>query len=75
MSKFSIAGLQLEAANGDNLDLMEAEIDSAIRRFPWLDMIVLAELNAFGASIKYAQPMPGPAEQRLLVCRRGLELE
>ena len=64
MSKFSIAGLQLEAANGDNLDLMEAEIDSAIRRFPWLDMIVLAELNAFGASIKYAQPMPGPAEQR-----------
>jgi predicted amidohydrolase len=64
MSKFSIAGLQLEAANGNNLDSMETEIDSALRRFPWLDMVVLAELNAFGSDRKTAQPLPGPAEQR-----------
>jgi predicted amidohydrolase len=63
MSTFSIAGLQLEAANGDNLDSMEAEIDSAARRFPWLDMVVLAELNAFGSDRKTAQPLPGPVEQ------------
>ncbi len=64
MSRFSIAGLQLEAANGDNLNSMEVEIGSAVRRFPWLDMVVLAELNAFGGKIEHAQPMPGPAEQR-----------
>jgi predicted amidohydrolase len=64
MTRFSIAGLQLEAASGDNLDSMETEIDAAVRRFPWLDMLVLAELNAFGGGAEHALPMPGPAEQR-----------
>jgi predicted amidohydrolase len=70
MSKISIAGLQLEAANGDNLDSMEAEIDAVVRRFPWLDMLVLAELNAFGGSTESAQAMPGPAEQRFCEAAR-----
>jgi predicted amidohydrolase len=64
MKNFAIAGLQLGAANGNNLDSMEAEIDSAMLRFPWLEMIVLAELNAFGSNVSYAQPMPGATEQR-----------
>lgn len=64
MATFSIAGLQLEATNGDNIDSMIAEIDSAIRRFPWLDMVVLAELNAFGGDKAAAVTMPGPAEER-----------
>jgi deaminated glutathione amidase len=64
MNNFAIAGLQLNAANGDNLDSMESEIDNAVRRFPWLDMVVLPELNAFGGLTEHAQVMPGPAEQR-----------
>lgn len=64
MTTFGIAGLQLEAGNGNNLDAMEAEIDAAIRRFPWLDMAVLGELNAFGVDPAQAQPMPGPFEAR-----------
>ena len=64
MSKIGIAGLQLEAINGDNLDSMEEEIDAACRRFPWLDVVVLGELNAHGADPANAQPMPGPFEER-----------
>ena len=64
MSKIAIAGLQLEAANGDNLDSMEAEIDAAMRRFPWLDMVLLAELNAFGSNVATAVPLPGKVEAR-----------
>jgi deaminated glutathione amidase len=72
MSRFAIAGLQLEAANGDNLDAMEAEIEQAVRRFPWLEMLVLAELNAFGTRTETAQPLPGPAENRFRDIARRL---
>ncbi len=64
MTTFAIAGLQLEAANGNNVDSMLAEIDSAMSRFPWLNMVVLAELNAFGGDKNAAEPMPGPTEER-----------
>ncbi len=64
MSKIGIAGLQLEAINGDNLDGMEAEIDSVAKRFPWVDMVVLAELNGYGTDPALAQPMPGTFEAR-----------
>jgi len=62
MTTFGIAGLQLEAANGDNVESIIAEIDSVMHRYPWLDMVVLAELNAFGGDMAAAVAMPGPAE-------------
>jgi predicted amidohydrolase len=72
MAKFGIAGLQLESINGDNRDLMEAEIDAVKQRFPWIDMVVLGELNAHGTAVKNAQPMPGPFESRFSeVARRN----
>ena len=72
MSKIGIAGLQLEAINGDNLDSMESEIDAVARRFPWIDMVVLGELNGCGLNPKDAQPMPGPFEARFAeVARRN----
>lgn len=64
MTTFAIAGLQLEARNGDNMDSMLAEIDAAALRYPWLNMIVLAELNAHGTDKANAEPMPGPTEDR-----------
>ncbi len=64
MSKIAIAGLQLEAVNGNNLDSMESEINAVAKRFPWVDMVLLPELNAFGSDQKAAQPMPGPFEAR-----------
>ena len=45
MTTFAIAGLQLEAQNGNNVDSMLAEIDSVVRRYPWINMVVLGELN------------------------------
>ena len=62
MTTFAIAGLQLAAQNGDNTDIMLAEIDKAMVRFPWLEMIVLPELNACGADRSLAEPLPGPRE-------------
>ncbi len=64
MSRIAIAGLQLEGPNGDNTALMEAEIDAAVRRFPWLDMVVASELNACGTSATAAEEMPGPRERQ-----------
>lgn len=64
MSKIGIAGLQLEAINGDNLDAMETEIDAVTKRFPWVDMVVLAELNGYGTDPTLAQAMPGAFEAR-----------
>lgn len=72
MSNIAIAGLQLEATNGNNDDSMESEIDAVAKRFPWVDMVVLGELNAYGSDPRNAQPMPGPFEERFSeVARRN----
>ena len=63
MTTFSIAGLQLQASSGDNSAAMAAEIDAALSRFPWLEMVVLPELNACGADRNLAEAMPGPREK------------
>lgn len=64
MTTFAIAGLQLETASGDNTTRMLAEIDATVARYPWLDMILLPELNACGTDRSLAEPMPGPREAR-----------
>ncbi len=69
MTNFAIAGLQLEAVNGNNVDTMLTEIESAVQRFPWLDMVVLGELNAC-ADKACAEPMPGPTEGRFSAIAR-----
>lgn len=70
MSRICIAGLQLEATLGDNVDSMESEIDEAVARFPWIDMVLLSELNAFGPDIRKAQPLPGEVEKRFCAIAR-----
>ncbi|GAC13866.1 carbon-nitrogen hydrolase family protein [Aliiglaciecola lipolytica] len=62
MSHFAIAGLQLASSKGNNIQQIATEIKSCKKRFPWLDMLVLGELNSFGPEKKYAEPMPGPTE-------------
>ncbi|WJG10101.1 carbon-nitrogen hydrolase family protein [Aliiglaciecola sp. LCG003] len=62
MSHFAIAGLQLASSYGNNLQSIAEEIENCKKRFPWLDMLVLGELNSFGPEKKYAEPMPGPTE-------------
>lgn len=64
MTTFSIAGIQLEAPNGDNVDLIVDEIDALMRRFPWLDMVLCPELGACGTDTSCAVALPGPMEKR-----------
>lgn len=70
MRKFGIAGLQLPLAQGDNLDAIEAEVAAVCARLPWVRMVVIGELASFGPSLARAQPLPGPAEERLCAIAR-----
>jgi predicted amidohydrolase len=74
MTTFAIAGLQLEAPNGDNTDLVIREIGAVVRRYPWLDMVVCPELAACGTSPKHAEPLPGPREARFQDVARRHEI-
>ncbi len=65
MSYLSVGGLQLEIANGNNLDQIIKEIKIAKERFPWLQMIVIPELALFGSEVEFAEPLPGHTEQSL----------
>ena len=64
MRRFGLAALQLELGPGDNLDAIAAEIASVRRRFPWVDMVLLAELASYGVSLDRAETLPGPTEER-----------
>jgi predicted amidohydrolase len=64
MRRFGLAALQLELGQGNNLDAIAAEIATIRRRFPWVDMVLVAELATYGVSLERAEPMPGPAEDR-----------
>ncbi len=63
MSTFAIAGLQLEAPRGDNMDLLIREIDAVVARYPWLDMVLCPEL-ACNIDPECAEPTSGPREMR-----------
>lgn len=63
MSHFAIAGLQIEVSGRDNRYLIQKEIEKLMRRFPWVDMVVIGELATFGADPTAAQTLPGEAEK------------
>jgi len=63
VTTFAIAGLQLETGAGDNMDRIIVEIDAAVRRYPWLEMVVIPEL-ACSIDPETAEPAAGPREQR-----------
>ncbi len=62
MSTFSIAGLQLALAAGDNVSALCHQVRAVKRRFSWIQMVLIGELAAFGPEVKRAQPLPGPTE-------------
>ena len=63
MPTFTIAGLQLELSNTDNLAICEEEIRGAKARYGWLDMIVLPELASLGTRLDRAERLGGPTER------------
>jgi len=76
MRKLVVAGLQLDLRAEDNLARIGAEIGAAKRRFPWLDMVLLPELCAYGPSLEHTEAEDGPAERafRQLAQHHGIWL-
>ena len=65
MAHLAVAGLQLDLTSGDNVARIADEVAAAKRRLPWIDLVLVGELAAFGANTAGAEPMPGQAEIRL----------
>ncbi len=63
MPIFNVACLQLALPRGDNRSTISGEIARTMRRFPWVQMVVLPELATFGSDKNYAQALPGEAER------------
>jgi predicted amidohydrolase len=61
--KFGVAGLQLDLGGQDSLGRMAAEVAAVKRRLPWVDMVVLPELCAYGPKTLHAEPIDGAAER------------
>lgn len=61
MSHYSIAGLQLELSSQDNLELIAREVGFTKQVFPWVQMVVLSELCAYGADPHRAESLPSAA--------------
>ena len=72
LSRIGIAGLQLDLEKGNNLARIAQEVAAAKQRLPWVDVIVLGELSAYGADVRHAEPLGGPAEQEF--CRLARDL-
>jgi len=62
MAHLAVGGLQLVMEAGDNLARIGKEIDLAMARFPWLEMLVLPELCSFGPSTDHAVDDPSSIE-------------
>lgn len=74
MTTFSIAGLQLEIARGDNLAYLRSEIEAVASRFPWVQMVLLGELSAYGSGTARAESLAGPTEQEFCRIAQALRI-
>lgn len=66
----------MNLSHGNNLDAIEQRIDTLMHLYPWVEMVVLSELAAYGPLHHYAESMPGPGEDRFcqIAIKHGLWL-
>jgi predicted amidohydrolase len=74
VERFGIAALQLDLTQGDNVALIAAEVDAVKSLMPWVQMVVLGELAAFGSDRARAEALPGPTEKRFCDMARHNEV-
>jgi len=75
MRPFAVAGIQMNVVEGgDNLAVMEHDLEHLVKRFPWIQMVLLSELALSGRNPRHAQPLPGTLEPRFsaLARRHGI---
>ena len=65
MTHFAIAGLQIDLALNNNLDLVIKKTRMALARFPWVQMVVVSELAICGAVTSTAEALPSDTESKL----------
>lgn len=63
MTPLCVAGLQLALdAHADNSERIAARIAHTVEHFPFVRVVLVSELATFGASPRFAQPLPGAVE-------------
>ncbi|WP_411815908.1 carbon-nitrogen hydrolase family protein [Hyphococcus sp. DH-69] len=72
MATFGIAAIQTAGRKNGNFDLVEREVRSAAKRFPWIDLVTLGELVIHGADTAFAEAPEGPTEQRCAALAKEL---
>ena len=70
MTPFGIAGIQMTLGHGNNVDALEQRLEVVMKLYPWVQMVLFSELAAHGPLQQYAEPMPGPTEQRFQAMAR-----
>ena len=63
MTPFAIAGVQMHVTTQNNIDAMRHRIDLLMHLFPWVQMVMFAELACYGPLLQHAQPLPGASEE------------
>ena len=64
MTKFAIAGIQMNIGMQDNFDEMRRRVDLLLFLYPWVEMVVFSELAYRGPNHAAAEAMDGPFEAR-----------
>jgi len=72
MRRLGVAGLQLDLAKTGNFGLIEAELRSLKKRFPFVDLVLLSELATQGVDPKLAEDEGRDSEARY--CALATEL-
>ena len=62
MGSLAVAVMQLDLRAENNLARIAAEVAAAKRRFPWIDLVILPELAAYGPSTAHTEAPGGRAE-------------
>ena len=64
MSRFAIAAIQMRIGAGNNVEALCHRLDLAMGAFPWVRMVVMSELAAWGPGVAHAEPLPSATEDR-----------
>ena len=65
MRPFAIGAMQLDVRSGSNVDHATREIRRLVKRFPWVQLVLLSELSVHSVEKRDAIALPGPIEERL----------
>lgn len=76
MTRFAIAGLQLELGHQDNLYAIDSAVTQLMARFPWVEMVIVGELATRGPDPANAEELPSDVEEHYaaLAARLGIWL-